>query len=164
MAQRAKWRVCSQSGSTWNAKNQGFFRRHCSDELPQADVELAALLGRVLLWGYPASSPLGLHTATDTEVGVLFVPGMAAFFPTLFKKIRTCVCACTQWLCLLTKLWNMQKFAFLPVSITQHQENPKSAFQTTRVGQGHLPKSECSRIPGDTWRPHRVSSTTEPAV
>ena len=71
------------------------FRQRCSDEPLQADVGLAALLGRVLLWGYPAPSPLGVCTARYTEVGMFFFPGIAAFFP-LFKKIGTCVFACTR--------------------------------------------------------------------
>lgn len=44
-------------------------RQHCSDELPQADVELAVLLRRVLLWGYPV---LQVRTARCAEVGIFF--------------------------------------------------------------------------------------------
>lgn len=71
------------------------FRRRCSDEPPQPAVGLASMLGRVLLPCYPVPLPLGVPTARYTEVGMVFLPGIAAFFP-LFKKVHTCVFARTR--------------------------------------------------------------------
>lgn len=71
------------------------FRRCRSAEPPQPDAAVAALLRRVLLWCYPAPSPLGVHTARYTEVGMFFFPLALLLFPPLFKKI-TYLRVCTH--------------------------------------------------------------------
>lgn len=62
------------------------WKNQSSDELPQADVVLAALLQRLLLWATPCLHPCVF--SRYTEVGMAFVPGIAAF-SSLFKKIHT---------------------------------------------------------------------------
>lgn len=122
------------------------FRRCCSNEPPQADVVLAAVLGRVLLWGYPLPSPLGVRTARYTELGMFFFPGIAAFFP-LFKKILTCMFACTRWLCLLTKLCNMQKLAFVPPYIYAAPGETQKRFTNQQCGVGPFAEKQMQPSP-----------------
>lgn len=120
------------------------FRQHCSDEVPQADVELAGLLRRVC-----SGATLWLCPCKFTQPGVLkwgFFLLASALFP-LFRKVHACVFVCTQWLYLLTKLCKIQKFTSVPPNIYTAPGETQKCFTNHRFGMESFVQNRLHPLP-----------------
>lgn len=137
MVQQAKWRVWSPSGSTWSGRirapmscrRQMWCWQHCSrgscSGLPHAFTPVCSQ--GTPKWGWLLSLALLL-------------------FPLFLRRSILCVFACTRWLCLLTKLCNMQKFAFLPPCISTALGETQ-CYRNFRCGMGSFTQKQMQPSP-----------------